>query len=157
MYIIPGAAAEAYLSVQAATEAARQAERDAAEKKLSNGHGGYESDEAGEAGATDAITPTDTDSGAGHDADDGHQPAEPGDATASATGKQTRIVWEGDLPHQKWMNFYMKTLTRFTSEHTVTLHLRVEIANGDGISAQKIAEMQVALRELGLDETTKPA
>jgi len=39
----------------------------------------------------------------------------------------------------------------------VTLHLRVEIVNGDGISAQKIAEMQVALRELGLDETTKPA
>jgi hypothetical protein len=34
----------------------------------------------------------------------------------------------------------------------VSIELRVEIANPNGISPQKLAEMQAALRELGLDD-----
>lgn len=157
MYIIPGEAAEAYLAALAAAEAARQAEREAGAKKLSNGHGSYTGEEGGDAGETDRPTTAGGDAETATSAGDGEQPADTGGDDPPAAGKQTRIVWEGDLPHQKWMNFYMKALTRFTSDHTVTLHLRVEIVNGDGISAQKIAEMQVALRELGLEETTKTA
>ena len=123
MYIIPAETAEAYLAAQAAAEAARQAEREAGAKKLSNGHGSYDRRRGGDAGETDGPTTAGGDAETATSAGDGEQPADTGGDDPPAAGKQTRIVWEGDLPHQKWMNFYMKALTRFTSDHTVTLHL----------------------------------
>ena len=62
------------------------------------------------------------------------------------------LIWQGEIDPQKWVNFYMKILTKFASNHDLKLSLQVEISGGDGISEQKIEEMKSALRELGLDD-----
>lgn len=59
---------------------------------------------------------------------------------------------QGEVPAQKWVNFYMKVLTKFAANHDLKLALKVEIGGAAGVSAQKIAEMKAALRELGLDD-----
>jgi uncharacterized protein DUF499 len=64
-----------------------------------------------------------------------------------------RLAWTGEVPHQKWMNFYTKVLSRFSGGAGLKLTLRVELAPPDGISSQKVEETKVALRELGLKDT----
>ena len=66
--------------------------------------------------------------------------------------KLTRLVWKGDVPPQKWMNFYTKVLSRFATASGLKLTLRVEIAPSGGISTQAADEMKVALRDLGLND-----
>jgi hypothetical protein len=63
-----------------------------------------------------------------------------------------RLVWSGDVPHQKWMNFYTKVLSKFATTAGLKLTLRVEVAPVEGISPQKVDETKVALRELGLKD-----
>jgi hypothetical protein len=57
-----------------------------------------------------------------------------------------RLVWSGDIPHQKWMNFYTKVLFKFAATAGLKLTLRVEVAPIEGISPQKVDETKVALR-----------
>ena len=64
----------------------------------------------------------------------------------------TRLVWSGDIPAQKWSNYYMKVLTRFVSNNEVKLTLQVEIRNSVGISAYQVEEMKAVLRELGVGD-----
>jgi hypothetical protein len=84
--------------------------------------------------------------------------AEPFGATAAggrrpAPGTIPRFVWSGDVPHQKWMNFYTKVLSKFAGIEGLKLTLRVEVAPTEGVSSQKFDETRVALRELGLKDT----
>jgi hypothetical protein len=65
----------------------------------------------------------------------------------------TRLVWSGEVPHQKWMNFYTKVLSKFASTAGLTITLRVEVAPVEGVSPQKVDETKVALRELGLKDS----
>ena len=65
----------------------------------------------------------------------------------------SRLVWSGEVPHQKWMNFYTKVLSKFASTPGLKLTLRVEVAPVEGLSTQKVDETKVALRELGLKDT----
>lgn len=77
------------------------------------------------------------------------------DATNDESGvldTLTQIAWKGDIPAQKWGNFYMKVLARFANTHTLKLHVSAEIINSQGISPQKIEELRAALRELGLTD-----
>jgi hypothetical protein len=71
---------------------------------------------------------------------------------AGHLGNVPRLVWSGDVPHQKWMNFYTKVLSKFASSAGLKLTLRVEIAPAEGVSRQKVDETKVALRELGLKD-----
>jgi hypothetical protein len=64
-----------------------------------------------------------------------------------------RLVWSGDVPHQKWMNFYTKVLSKFSASPGLKLTLRVEVAPAEGVSPQKADETRVALRELGLKDS----
>jgi len=80
----------------------------------------------------------------------GSTPATP--PTQPSPAAITRLVWSGDIPAQKWSNYYMKVLTRFVSNNEVKLTLQVEIRNGSGISAHQVEEMRVALRELGVGD-----
>jgi hypothetical protein len=48
------------------------------------------------------------------------------------------------------MNFYTKVLSKFATQTGLTIALRVEIAPEGGVSNQKVDEIKVALRELGL-------
>jgi len=60
------------------------------------------------------------------------------------------LRWTGDVPPQKWMNFYTKVLSKFASGKGLRLTLSVEVSPEGGLSPQKIEETKVALQELGL-------
>jgi Protein of unknown function (DUF499) len=69
----------------------------------------------------------------------------------------TGLRWEGEIPSQKWMNFYTKVLSRFAASKGLKLTVRVELSSDGPISQQKIEETKVALRELGLDDAVTTA
>jgi hypothetical protein len=64
----------------------------------------------------------------------------------------SRVTWRGNIPPQKWMNFYTKVLSKFAAQNGLTIGLNVEIAPEGGVSNQKVDEVKVALRELGLSD-----
>ena len=69
-----------------------------------------------------------------------------------ANTKATQLMWTGEIPPQKWMNFYTKVLTRFATTKGLKIKIDFEVSQVDGISEQKAEETKVALRELGLDD-----
>jgi hypothetical protein len=104
------------------------------------------------------ATPTVTGVTGGLGLPPGSGPA-PGPTVSPVTDGQTllherisRLVWSGEVPHQKWMNFYTKVLSKFAATAGLRITLRVEVAPVDGVSPQKVDETKVALRELGLKD-----
>jgi hypothetical protein len=82
---------------------------------------------------------------------------EPGGTTVEPTSvtppvsPRRRLSWEGELPPQKWTNFYMKVLTRFATDPSLRLRVYFEVTPEMGITPNQIEEIEAALRELGLD------
>lgn len=76
-----------------------------------------------------------------------------GGTTADSVEELSGFTWTGDIPPQKWSNFYLKVLSRFATTDGLKLSLTAEVKPGDGISQQKLEETRLALRELGLDST----
>ena len=69
------------------------------------------------------------------------------------TGKS--IHWQGEVPPQKWMNFYTKVLSRFASTEDLKLKVSFEVpVNGDQGQA-KADEARSGLKELGLDDNVE--
>ena len=62
-----------------------------------------------------------------------------------------RIEWTGEIPPQKWMNFYTKVVSKFAASKGVRLTVTFEATPEGGVSKQKVEEAKAALRELGLD------
>lgn len=62
------------------------------------------------------------------------------------------LTWSGEIPPQKWMNFYTKVLSKFASARTLKLTVKVEASPEGGVSKQKLDETKSALRELGLND-----
>jgi len=60
------------------------------------------------------------------------------------------LRWTGEIPPQKWMNFYTKVLSKFVSGTGLKLTLNVEVTSEGGVSPQKVEETKVALQDLGL-------
>ncbi len=92
-------------------------------------------------------------------------PAAPtGPATVNPTTVQTSLPisapasggaglsWTGEIPAQKWMNFYTKVLSKFASARTLKLTLKIQVTPDGGVSPQKLEETKSALRELGLND-----
>ncbi|MDC8448550.1 MAG: DUF499 domain-containing protein [Nitrospira sp.] len=73
-----------------------------------------------------------------------------GPSPASST--LSRLTWSGEIPSQKWMNFYTKVLSRFAAGMGLKLTLKVEVSSDTGMPIQKVEETKVALRELGLSD-----
>jgi hypothetical protein len=71
---------------------------------------------------------------------------------AQAGPMAQQLMWTGDVPPQKWMNFYTKVLSKFAGAQGLRLTVQVNVAQEAGISEQKIQETRVALRELGLQD-----
>jgi hypothetical protein len=65
---------------------------------------------------------------------------------------ESLINWQGEVPAQKWMQFYTKVLTRFASDRDLKLTMEVKfIVKGD-VSEQQKNETKSALQELGLND-----
>jgi hypothetical protein len=65
------------------------------------------------------------------------------------------MSWVGEIPPQKWMNFYTRVLSKFVAGSGLKLTVNVEVSRGDGISKQNLEETRAALRELGLNDKIK--
>ncbi len=78
----------------------------------------------------------------------GGQPTLPWDVTPPQSGG---LRWQGEVPHQKWMNFYTKVLSRLVSKADLKLQVRFELPAGSEASTD-LEETRTALRELGLSE-----
>jgi hypothetical protein len=65
---------------------------------------------------------------------------------------QGSLRWTGEIPPQKWMNFYTKVLSKVVGRQGLKLTLNVEVSPESGVSPQKIEETRVALQELGLND-----
>jgi hypothetical protein len=66
------------------------------------------------------------------------------------------LTWTGEIPPQKWMNFYTKVLAKFASARGLKLTVKVEATPDGGVSKQKLDETKSALRELGLHDKVDP-
>jgi hypothetical protein len=76
----------------------------------------------------------------------GAQPTRPEQLTFAG------LSWSGEIPPQKWMNFYTKVLSKFASGSKLKLRLAIEVNPESGVSKQKVEETKAALRELGLND-----
>jgi len=76
----------------------------------------------------------------------------PSPVKTPSLGAATGVKWTGEVPPQKWMNFYTKVLSRFAASKGLKITLTVEVSSEGGVSEQKIEETKVALRELGLKD-----
>jgi hypothetical protein len=63
------------------------------------------------------------------------------------------MIWRGEIPPQKWMNFYMKVLSRFAVGGGLKLTIIVEIAPPSGVTLQIVEETRQSIRELGLGDS----
>jgi hypothetical protein len=62
------------------------------------------------------------------------------------------LTWSGEVPSQKWMNFYTKFLTKLGVGSDLNLKVSVTCKPQGRVSPQRIEEIKGALRELGLDD-----
>jgi hypothetical protein len=62
------------------------------------------------------------------------------------------VRWQGEVPAQKWMNFYTRVLTKLGISEKLRLSVNVEYRSVDAVDKQKIDDVRSALRELGLSD-----
>jgi len=62
------------------------------------------------------------------------------------------ISWSGEIPPQKWMNFYMKIISKVVKSENLKLRVSIEVSDPKGMSEQKIEEIKLALKELGFED-----
>jgi hypothetical protein len=82
----------------------------------------------------------------------GKEEEKPG--TKSSTEKTGKLTWSGEVPAQKWMNFYTKVLTRFVKGGDLKINVSFEASPKEGISDQQVEETKASLHELGLKDET---
>ena len=84
------------------------------------------------------------------DAQDSYGAPEKSEHPAAKSAKS--MVWRGEIPHQKWMNFYMKVLSKFAVGGGLKLKVMAEIAPPAGVTQQQVEETRQSIRELGLQD-----
>ena len=67
--------------------------------------------------------------------------------TAERSGQQvplpkSGLTWSGEIPSQKWMNFYTKVLTKLEVNSGLTLTVTVECNPEGGVSPQKVERLK---------------
>jgi len=80
-------------------------------------------------------------------------------AETSEPGPEDKIrglQWSGEVPPQKWMNFYTKVLARYATSCNLKLTVTAEVHTDGELGRHSIEETKAALRELGLDDDVTP-
>jgi len=77
------------------------------------------------------------------------------DKKTSGTGNtpsqgKTKIVWNGEIPYLKWMNFYQKIIAKHAGSSTIKIGVNLVIENNSGFSNQNIEDLKNSLFDLGL-------
>ncbi len=63
------------------------------------------------------------------------------------------LRWSGEVPAQKWMNFYTKVLAKYATTGGLKVRVTFEVAPDGGLLPHRIDETKALLRELGLDDS----
>ncbi|MBU9576477.1 ATP-binding protein [Burkholderia multivorans] len=84
--------------------------------------------------------------------DDAPPPPQPESPVAPEPQVISGFSWTGDVPAQKWMNFYTKVLAKYVTSGGLSLRLDVKVAPASGVTRQQLEEVKSALRELGLSD-----
>jgi hypothetical protein len=86
--------------------------------------------------------------------DKGSGPTPPplGTDTSNSPTSKAGFKWTGDVPAQKWMNFYTKVLAKYATSGGLSLKLEVNVSPTAGVTRQQVEEVKAALRELGLND-----
>jgi Protein of unknown function (DUF499) len=82
-------------------------------------------------------------------------PSEPkvdGDGDGGPAPGSGVIRWHGEVPPQKWMNFYTKVLSRFATLPGLKLKVTFEVQGEGDQGRAKADEARSGLKELGLDD-----
>jgi hypothetical protein len=66
------------------------------------------------------------------------------------------LRWSGEVPAQKWMNFYTKVLAKYATSGQLKVRVTFEVAPDGGLLPQRTEETKALLRELGLDDRVEP-
>ncbi len=74
------------------------------------------------------------------------------DSGGSDETRGRTIRWQGEVPPQKWMNFYTKVLSRFASIKGLKLKVSFEAPVEPDQATAKADETRAGLKELGLDD-----
>ena len=72
--------------------------------------------------------------------------------TPPAKPEKQTIRWSGEIPPQKWMNFYTKVLSRFVSTPGLKVRVSFEVPAEGHQAESKANEASSGLKELGLDD-----
>jgi hypothetical protein len=67
------------------------------------------------------------------------------------------VHWEGDIPPQKWSQFYMKVLAGFATDEDLKLHIMVWAPTTAEQAEARLNEFRAALRDLGLVDDARLA
>jgi hypothetical protein len=79
----------------------------------------------------------------------------PGPETPRKPRKSGSLSWSGEVPAQKWMNFYTKVLTRFVKDGSLKINVSFESLSESGFDKNQIEETRTALRDIGLGDNIK--
>jgi hypothetical protein len=79
----------------------------------------------------------------------------PTSAPLSPSDTMVGFTWTGDVPPQKWVNFYTKVLSKFATGGGMTLTVTASVLPTGGVSRTRAEETRAALRELGLSDDLK--
>ena len=82
-------------------------------------------------------------------------PASAPPAAAPTRPEAKTMRWSGEVPPQKWMNFYTKVLAKFVTSGSLRLNVSFEVTPDGGLPPHRIEETKATLRELGLDDDVR--
>jgi len=63
------------------------------------------------------------------------------------------LRWSGEIPPQKWMNFYTKVLSKLVGAGGLKVSVSVQSAPEGGVSDRQVEDVKTALRGLGLNDS----
>lgn len=67
--------------------------------------------------------------------------------------KDKSLRWSGEIPAQKWMNFYTKVLTRLVASGGLKITVSVQANPPGGVADRQVEDVKTALRGLGLNDS----
>ena len=73
----------------------------------------------------------------------------------SSAAEVKGLRWSGEVPAQKWMNFYTKVLAKYVTMGGLKLTVNFEVVPDGGLLPQRVEETKAVLRELGLDDSVQ--
>jgi hypothetical protein len=69
--------------------------------------------------------------------------------TSKCVIRKIKAHWSGEMPHQKWSQFYTRVLMKHVVGNKLRLTIGLDLSD---ITDEDIEQMRIALKELGLDD-----